>query len=222
MTLPSIRWGVAYGVTLTVARSLGEFGAVLVVSGNLIGQTQTATLYIHDGIESFHTEGAYAASLVLAALSFVLLVGMEAVRRRSDRHEQGRTTVIGLSSRERFAVRNILPSGTGRSRRWTTSRSTCRPGSSSPCSGPRARARARSCGSSPAWRPAETGTVELTGEDATAVPIQQRGRRVRVPALRPVPPHDRAREHRVRPEGAQAAAGRDPRRGSTSCWTWSS
>ena len=53
----------AYGVTLTVARSLGEFGAVLVVSGNLIGTTQTATLYIHDGIESFHTEGAYAASL---------------------------------------------------------------------------------------------------------------------------------------------------------------
>lgn len=69
-------------MTLTVARSLGEFGAVLVVSGNLIGSTQTATLYIHDGIESFHTEGAYAASLVLAALSFVLLVGMEAVRRR--------------------------------------------------------------------------------------------------------------------------------------------
>ena len=57
VTLPSIRWGVAYGVTLTVARSLGEFGAVLVVSGNLIGQTQTATLYIHDGIESFHTAG---------------------------------------------------------------------------------------------------------------------------------------------------------------------
>jgi sulfate transport system permease protein len=87
ITLPSIRWGVAYGVTLTVARSLGEFGAVLVVSGNLIGTTQTATLYIHDGIESFHTEGAYAASLVLAALSFVLLVGMEAIRRRLEARE---------------------------------------------------------------------------------------------------------------------------------------
>ncbi len=91
VTLPSIRWGVAYGVTLTVARSLGEFGAVLVVSGNLIGSTQTATLYIHDGIESFHTEGAYAASLVLAALSFVLLVGMEAVRRRLSAR-QGNTS----------------------------------------------------------------------------------------------------------------------------------
>src|SRR5208282_3793110 len=84
VTLPSIRWGVAYGVTLTIARSLGEFGAVLVVSGNLIGETQTATLYIHDGIDTFHTEGAYAASLVLAAVSFVLLVGMETIRKRLD------------------------------------------------------------------------------------------------------------------------------------------
>ena len=87
VTLPSIRWGVAYGVTLTVARSLGEFGAVLVVSGNLIGQTQTATLYIHDGIESFHTQGAYAASLVLAAVSFVLLVGMDLIRKHLDARE---------------------------------------------------------------------------------------------------------------------------------------
>jgi sulfate transport system permease protein len=87
VTLPSIRWGVAYGVTLTVARSLGEFGALLVVSGNLIGKTQTATLYIHDGIESFHTEGAYAASLVLALVSFVLLAGMEAIRKRMDARE---------------------------------------------------------------------------------------------------------------------------------------
>jgi sulfate transport system permease protein len=80
VTLPSIRWGVAYGVTLTVARSLGEFGAVLVVSGNVIGRTQTATLYISEGIEGFRPEGAYAASLVLGAVSFFLLVGMELFR----------------------------------------------------------------------------------------------------------------------------------------------
>lgn len=91
VTLPSIRWGVLYGVTLTVARSLGEFGAVLVVSGNLIGQTQTATLYVHDGIESFHTEGAYAASLVLAAVSFVLLVGMDLIRKRLEAREGRRS-----------------------------------------------------------------------------------------------------------------------------------
>ena len=84
VTLPSIRWGVAYGVTLTVARSLGEFGAVLVVSGNVIGHTQTATLYIEEGVESFHPQGAYAASLVLAALSFLLLVGMEYIRKHLE------------------------------------------------------------------------------------------------------------------------------------------
>jgi sulfate/thiosulfate transport system permease protein len=91
VTLPSIRWGVAYGVTLTVARSLGEFGAVLVVSGNLIGKTQTATLFVHDGIDSFHPEGAYAASLVLGAVSFVLLVGMDVIRKRLDAREGRRS-----------------------------------------------------------------------------------------------------------------------------------
>jgi sulfate/thiosulfate transport system permease protein len=87
VTLPSIRWGLAYGITLTVARSLGEFGALLVVSGNILGRTQTATLYVHDGIESFDTEGAYAASVVLAGVSFVMLIGMEALRRRVESHE---------------------------------------------------------------------------------------------------------------------------------------
>lgn len=89
VTLPSIRWGLAYGVTLTVARSLGEFGALLVVSGNILGRTQTATLYIHDTIEGFHPEGAYAASVVLAGISFVLLIGMELVRKRVEHHESG-------------------------------------------------------------------------------------------------------------------------------------
>jgi sulfate transport system permease protein len=87
VTLPSIRWGLAYGVTLTIARSLGEFGALLVVSGNILGRTQTATLYVHDGIESFNAEGAYAASLLLAGVSFVMLIGMEMLRKRVEAHE---------------------------------------------------------------------------------------------------------------------------------------
>ena len=91
VTLPSIRWGLAYGVTLTVARSLGEFGALLVVSGNILGRTQTATLYVHDTIESFRTEGAYAVSVALAGVSFVMLIGMEALRGRVERHERGET-----------------------------------------------------------------------------------------------------------------------------------
>ena len=82
VTLPSIRWGVAYGVTLTVARSIGEFGALLVVSGNILGRTQTATLYVHDTIDSFRPEGAFAVSVVLAGVSFLFLIIMEAVRRR--------------------------------------------------------------------------------------------------------------------------------------------
>jgi sulfate transport system permease protein len=89
VTLPSIRWGLAYGVTLTVARSLGEFGALLVVSGNILGRTQTATLYIHDTIEGFHPESAYAASVVLAGVSFLLLIGMELVRSRVVMRETG-------------------------------------------------------------------------------------------------------------------------------------
>ncbi len=89
VTLPSIRWGLAYGVTLTVARSLGEFGALLVVSGNILGRTQTATLYIHEAVEGFHPEGAYAASIALAGISFVLLIGMEMVRNRVEAHETG-------------------------------------------------------------------------------------------------------------------------------------
>jgi sulfate/thiosulfate transport system permease protein len=87
VTLPSIRWGVAYGVTLTVARSVGEFGALLVVSGNILGRTQTATLYVHDAIESFRPEGAYAASVVLAGLSFLFLIVMEATRRHMAARE---------------------------------------------------------------------------------------------------------------------------------------
>ncbi len=89
VTLPSIRWGLAYGVTLTVARSLGEFGALLVVSGNILGRTQTATLYIHETIEGFHPEGAYAASVALAGVSFVLLIGMELLRKRVEHQETG-------------------------------------------------------------------------------------------------------------------------------------
>jgi sulfate transport system permease protein len=87
VTLPSIRWGLAYGVTLTAARSLGEFGALLVISGNTFNRTQTATLYVHDAIEGLEPTGAYAVSLILAAVSFIMLVGMEVVRKRVSGRE---------------------------------------------------------------------------------------------------------------------------------------
>jgi sulfate transport system permease protein len=82
ITVPSMRWGLGYGVCLTAARALGEFGAVLIVSGSVIGKTQTATSYIHQEFVDFHYAGAYAASLVLAVASFLMLVTMELMRKR--------------------------------------------------------------------------------------------------------------------------------------------
>jgi sulfate transport system permease protein len=82
ITVPSIRWGLGYGVCLTAARALGEFGAVLIVSGSIIGKTQTATSYIHQQFTDFHYAGAFAASFLLAVASFVMLVAMELVRKR--------------------------------------------------------------------------------------------------------------------------------------------
>jgi len=82
ITLPSIKWGVIYGVTLTLARALGEFGAVLVVSGNIINQTQTATLFIHQEFTDFNYTGAYAASLLIAAIAFTILIVIQSFTKR--------------------------------------------------------------------------------------------------------------------------------------------
>src|SRR4051794_10097371 len=84
ITLPSIRWAVIYGVILTTARSLGEYGAVAVVSGRLQGQTETATLRVQERYESFDLPGAYAISLVLALIAVTVLVSMTVVRPREE------------------------------------------------------------------------------------------------------------------------------------------
>jgi sulfate/thiosulfate transport system permease protein len=80
ITLPSIRWAVIYGVILTTARCLGEYGAVAVVSGRLQGQTETATLRVQERYESFDIAGAYAISIVLATMAILVLVAMTAIR----------------------------------------------------------------------------------------------------------------------------------------------
>ena len=76
ITLPAIRWGVAYGVVLTTARALGEFGAVSVVSGKIAGRTETLTLHVEDRFQHFDLTGAYAASIVLALLALATLLLM--------------------------------------------------------------------------------------------------------------------------------------------------
>jgi sulfate/thiosulfate transport system permease protein len=82
ITLPAIRWGVAYGVILTTARALGEFGAVSVVSGKLVGQTQTLTLHVEERFQQFDLAGAYAASVVLAVLAIAVILSMTLLDRR--------------------------------------------------------------------------------------------------------------------------------------------
>jgi sulfate/thiosulfate transport system permease protein len=84
ITLPSIRWAVIYGVTLTTARCLGEYGAVAVVSGRLQGETETATLRVQERWESFDLAGAYAISIVLALMAILVLVALTVVRPREE------------------------------------------------------------------------------------------------------------------------------------------
>jgi sulfate/thiosulfate transport system permease protein len=82
ITLPSIRWGLAYGVVLSVARAIGEFGAVSVVSGKIAGQTQTLTLLVQQRFENFDVAGAYAASALLALIAFATLLAMTRIKPR--------------------------------------------------------------------------------------------------------------------------------------------
>lgn len=83
VTLPAIRWGVSYGVVLTTARALGEFGAVSIVSGNIEGQTQTLPLYVSDRYDNFDLTGAYTAAVLLAILAIATLVAMRLLARRA-------------------------------------------------------------------------------------------------------------------------------------------
>ncbi|HEY7478488.1 MAG TPA: sulfate ABC transporter permease subunit [Actinomycetota bacterium] len=85
VTFPNIRWALGYGIALTVARSIGEIGAVLIVSGLIKGKTETATIYIFNALEERQDAQAFVVALVLAAISVVLLVLIEGLRRRTER-----------------------------------------------------------------------------------------------------------------------------------------
>ena len=82
VTLPGIRWALAYGVVLTLARSLGEFGAVAVVSGRLVDKTQTVTLVVDERFQNFDPATAYAASVALAVVAVVILLLANLLRHR--------------------------------------------------------------------------------------------------------------------------------------------
>jgi sulfate transport system permease protein len=82
ITLPAIRWGLAYGIVLSVARCIGEFGAVSVISGRVAGETQTLTILVERRYNNFDLSGAYAASALLAVIALVTLLGMTALSSR--------------------------------------------------------------------------------------------------------------------------------------------
>src|SRR5436190_6382783 len=84
VTWPAIRWATAYGVVLTTARALGEFGAVSVVSGRLAGQTESLTLYVQDRYQAFDEVGAYASAVVLALIAVTTLLLMTALKPKEE------------------------------------------------------------------------------------------------------------------------------------------
>jgi sulfate/thiosulfate transport system permease protein len=89
VTLPAIRWGLFYGIILTTARALGEYGAIAVVSSNLIGRTQTLTLYVEGAYRNYDSQSAFAASVVLAGLAGATLVIKELFERRISIKDRG-------------------------------------------------------------------------------------------------------------------------------------
>ena len=95
VTLPAIRWGVAYGVVLTVARVLGEFGAVTIVSGSISGETETLPLFVAKAFEQFNEEAAYAGAIVLALLALTTLLLMSVGGRKAKAGSSGPIPVTG-------------------------------------------------------------------------------------------------------------------------------
>ena len=109
ITLPAIRWGIAYGVVLTTARAIGEFGAVSVVSGRIAGETETLTLLVEKRFQNFDLAGAYAASALLGAHRAGDAAGHDAAQAaKGPRHDRRR---------------RASPSASATSSRSTTSRS---------------------------------------------------------------------------------------------------
>jgi sulfate/thiosulfate transport system permease protein len=87
VTLPNIRWGLLYGVILTNARSMGEFGAVSVVSGNIARKTQTLSLFVEDAYKQYQTQAAFSAAILLACLGLVTLAIKEIIEQKTKIHD---------------------------------------------------------------------------------------------------------------------------------------
>jgi len=98
VTLPAIRWGVAYGMVLTTARVLGEFGAVTIVSGSISGETETLPLFVAKSFEQFNEQAAYAGAIVLALLALTTLLLMSVGGRKAKAQASGPIPITGDAS----------------------------------------------------------------------------------------------------------------------------
>jgi sulfate/thiosulfate transport system permease protein len=87
ITLPAIRPALTYGIVLTAARALGEYGAVAVVSGAIVGQTETLTLVVQRDWNNYDQPGAYTTSLFLAAMAVIVLIALNLVKPAHERQE---------------------------------------------------------------------------------------------------------------------------------------
>ena len=107
VTLPAIRWGVAYGVVLTTARVLGEFGAVTIVSGRISGETETLPLFVGRAFEQFNEEAAYAGAIVLALLALTTLLLMSVGGRKAKASSGGSLPAAELAVIQRQPRRRV-------------------------------------------------------------------------------------------------------------------
>lgn len=83
VVLPNVRWGLLYGVLLTNARAMGEFGAVSVVSGSILGRTATLPIFVEQAYKNYQTEAAFSAAVILALLAAVTLILQEVLKRNT-------------------------------------------------------------------------------------------------------------------------------------------
>jgi sulfate transport system permease protein len=88
VTLKNIRWALLYGIALSTARSIGEIGAVAIVSGNITGRTETATIYIMRQFDQFNDAEGYIVAMALALVSIVILVAIETFKRRQEKDRE--------------------------------------------------------------------------------------------------------------------------------------
>ena len=94
VTLPNIKWGLLYGVILSNARAMGEFGAVSVVSGHIRGETNTLPLHVEILYNEYNAIGAFAAASILALLALVTLVAKTIVEWRMKKETEMLNTVL--------------------------------------------------------------------------------------------------------------------------------